>query len=626
MNKFKLQILLTLSTFFAITVITLISISFNSYKQESITLNTEILRQKTDAVKKEISMEIDVYKDMLAGLNVSNDDILGEQISEKAYNQLALVYKQLNVHVNGTFLFTRDGDIWNRQGKKLGINVKELNRNYYDGIFGKNHSFYMSPAYIASSNGKQVIGMAYRLTDDIAVLASIYLDELLDSVFDHTDMFFFTDDGSILFAPYPDMDDKNIYDVRPHYDQFSTSNPMIQYDAIVENETVEFTAFWNKIDANNWQFVTFIQNNAIEKNAHDQLIESIIIAIICLAFVVGAILFIVQRLIIQPVGGTPKDIADIISVIAKGDLRNKLEQTGSETGIYRSLVQLSQQLSGLIKNSHSIAENVSSSSSQLKEGLFDTQQNAQDELQQVEHIATAINELSSTSQEVASRASEAKDETVKAQQNIQIGQQTLEENQTLTQDINDSFVETASLVNELRDFALEIGSVTDVINGISEQTNLLALNAAIEAARAGEQGRGFAVVADEVRTLASKTQESTINIQDIIEKLQAQSEKATHNMSNNIELVEKSVALAGNIRAAFDDISSSVDSITSVNELVATASQEQFHVTEDISQNTSETFSIVQRNVAAVEKSLVSSDELAKLAQTQKEELSYFSL
>lgn len=181
-------------------------------------------------------------------------------------------------------------------------------------------------------------------------------------------------------------------------------------------------------------------------------------------------------------------------------------------------------------------------------------------------------------------------------------------------------------MKELREFAVEIGSVTEVINSISEQTNLLALNAAIEAARAGEHGRGFAVVADEVRSLASKTQESTVSIQEIIERLQAQSERANHNMQKNVDLILESVALADQIKAAFEDISTGVESISEINALVATASQQQHSVTEDISKNTTQTFDLVQQNVSAANQSLQASFELSKLAESQENELAFFKV
>lgn len=256
--------------------------------------------------------------------------------------------------------------------------------------------------------------------------------------------------------------------------------------------------------------------------------------------------------------------------------------------------------------------------------MSDTAKNSQLELAQVEEISTAISELSSTSKEVTTNASHAEEEAQKAITNVSNGRSTLENSIALTININESVQQTAEMITALRDDAINIGEVTDVIRSISEQTNLLALNAAIEAARAGEAGRGFAVVADEVRNLAAKTQESTINIQGIISQLQAQSENANKNMLENVHSIQELVNLTESVKESFNEIVTAVQSISDINTLVATASQEQFSVTEDIAKNTTRTFDLVTQNVSAVNQTQQAADELSKLAVAQKTELDFF--
>lgn len=334
----------------------------------------------------------------------------------------------------------------------------------------------------------------------------------------------------------------------------------------------------------------------------------------------------IYNMLMRFIGGEPIEIEAIVKRISQGDLSQSLPDSGKETGIYASILVLSKALSSSLKLSSGISDNVSSSSEELTAVMKDTAKNFQNELAQVEEISTAISELSSTSKEVSANAVQAEDETRKAIKNVQQGNSNLEQSIALIQNINESVQETATMIEALRNSALDIGEVTNVISSISEQTNLLALNAAIEAARAGEQGRGFAVVADEVRNLAGKTQESTQSIQDIITKLQAQSEQANDNMIKNVSAIRESVTLSENVKGSFNDIIHSVQAISDINTLVATASQEQYCVTEDIAKNTTRTFDLVNENVAAINQIEQAAQELALLAEKQKEELSFFKL
>ncbi len=626
MNKFKLQVLGTLSTIILIIITLLITLSHHSFQSESVALNKSLLTEKNVNIETDLMGRFDSYRMMLSSIDYSMSDTSANRLSQSGITQLEALARAQRGVSDGVYLFTRDGSVFGVKGDKLGVNVKTLNRSYYDAVFNKGRTFYVSQPFKSSTTGKIVLGMAHRINESVAVLSTLYSDSVLEANLNRKDMFMYTEDGTIMIAPYSEFIGKNIFSERPLYKQFSSRQREMSYEANVNGSEVGFTAFWGELELTGWNYVTFIRDSIIEEEADEQLISSLIIGLVSLIVAGFILLYVINKLVLKPVGGAPDEIATLMENMASGNLTQDLSHSGKETGIYRSLINLSTQLSGLIKTSHGISESVSSASQELNAVMNDTYSNAQNELAQVEQMSTAINELSSTSQEVSHKAEMAEEETKKAHENVVNGKQTLEKNISLTDNINDSVADTARIVEELSQFVLEIGSVTEVINNISEQTNLLALNAAIEAARAGEQGRGFAVVADEVRNLASKTQKSTISIQGIIEKLQSQSEVANKNMAENVELIQQSVSLADHVKASFEDISASVQSISDINTLVATASQQQYCVTEDISKNTTQTFDLVQQNVAAVNQTLQASSELAQLAESQKAELSFFKV
>lgn len=246
------------------------------------------------------------------------------------------------------------------------------------------------------------------------------------------------------------------------------------------------------------------------------------------------------------------------------------------------------------------------------------------ELTEVEQIAAAATELSATALDVAKNADSAESLTTVMVYVVNQGSNTLNRSQDISNQVNTSINESVIIVNELRDFSNDISSIVDVINSISEQTNLLALNAAIEAARAGEQGRGFAVVADEVRELAKKTQDSTVDIKNIICKLQAQSKKADDYMLSNSHLINESQAVANEIEAVFVKISDKIGNLSEINSLVATASDQQSSVISDISQRIVSINEMVQHNVNYVKLTLESNSDISQQTNKLSKELSFF--
>ncbi|EFP96424.1 methyl-accepting chemotaxis protein [Vibrio caribbeanicus] len=369
----------------------------------------------------------------------------------------------------------------------------------------------------------------------------------------------------------------------------------------------------------------FLQSRyvALSDSLSSSVVNLIILSIIC-CVVSGSFLMFINHLL----GKNITEMSDAIKQLADGVLK-PLELVPSKNEFFKikkTYNQSIEQLSQLIKELTSSSDNTNSASDNLSQLMTSTADNTQNVLTRVESISTAISELSSTSKEVSSNAVQAEDETRKATENVKHGNKALDKSIVLTQSINNSVQETAGMIEELKNSAVNIGEVTNVISSISEQTNLLALNAAIEAARAGEQGRGFAVVADEVRQLAGKTQESTQNIQEIISKLQEQSEKANNNMIANVASIQESVELSDNVKSSFDDIANSVEVISGINTLVATASQEQYSVTEEIAQSTVTMFDLVSENVGAVDQAQRSASELSSLAEKQNKELSFFKV
>ena len=349
------------------------------------------------------------------------------------------------------------------------------------------------------------------------------------------------------------------------------------------------------------------------------------LSIIVIAIALG-IAISIYRSVWKVVGGEPSDIQAIVEEVASGDLSKQIPITGKETGIYANILEMRQELRRIIDGFHQISDNVSAASVELTAVMSQTEGNAQQELSQMEQIATAINELSSTANEVSHNAASAENAATGATSNVKKGGVSLDASDDISRKVEDSIEETSNIVNQLQEYSVEIGTVIEVINSISEQTNLLALNAAIEAARAGEQGRGFAVVADEVRSLAAKTQQSTVDIQEIISRLQAQAKDANQFMQSNLSLAVESRHYSEQLRTAFASITESVGLISDMNTQVATASEEQSGVTQDISQNVSLTFDIVHQNVSGIEQSKQASEELSSLAVKQKDLLSFFKI
>jgi methyl-accepting chemotaxis protein len=323
------------------------------------------------------------------------------------------------------------------------------------------------------------------------------------------------------------------------------------------------------------------------------------------------------------------DILSKLKVIKKdSDLTLVFKQFNDD-----ELGQISINLTGVIEHLRGILESISdaantinSSADSLNDFTRETNNRMQKQQCETEQTAAAMNQMTATVAEVAQSTTAAADSAQNADSHAQNGDLIVQQSIKSMSLLSTKIQQTSEVITHLASESQNIGQVLDVIKSIAEQTNLLALNAAIEAARAGEQGRGFAVVADEVRTLAKRTQESTLQIEIMIDNLQQGVKKAVISMESGVGQVNeanKNTNLAGD---ALKEIVSSVDNITELNTHIATAAEEQSSVAESINRSIIAISDIAQHSTMAAEQLSHSVNNLSKLASTMRAQVGTFIL
>jgi len=326
-------------------------------------------------------------------------------------------------------------------------------------------------------------------------------------------------------------------------------------------------------------------------------------------------------------------IINVIKDIATGDLTISMEKQKRSEGQLDETEQLSVVMETMIGNLslmvteiNSTAGQLASSSELLSAVTQQTNTGMDKQLSETEQVATAINEMSATAHEVARNAAEVASAAHAANEEAQQGSGVAKKLMTA---INEQVVEVGVVdesLKRLQQQALKISEVVNVINGIAEQTNLLALNAAIEAARAGEQGRGFAVVADEVRTLATRTQESTTEISETITQLQNETNTTVEAMSHALEKAKETEGFVTESSERLHSIAGAVDTINTMITQIASATEEQTSVAEEININVSTIKTIAEQVAQGASQTTSATGEMSSLAHQLEQLISKFKV
>lgn len=358
-----------------------------------------------------------------------------------------------------------------------------------------------------------------------------------------------------------------------------------------------------------WVLTGYIDNDAIEQTTHE-ITSKITLVLLLVGLVVIVLAVVAFKGAYKPV----LELKALVSDLAQGDgdLTKRLDiHSNDELGeISENINLFVEQLQALMLSVQAATEKMNHGINVLSEQTSGSQQLLSQHAQETEQVATAITELDATASTVVDSAGESVTLMNQANQQTVDSKQLLQAAVTSVKALANEVDETSTSLEQMKQGSEQIGSILEVIGGIAEQTNLLALNAAIEAARAGEQGRGFAVVADEVRALASRTQQSTSEIDQMLNQFRADSAKAASAMQETISQCQTAAEQTFAVSQSLDDVSGHVSEVDGLGLGIASAAEQQSRVTKEINQNMEAIRGVVASLETASKETVMSTEEL----------------
>ena len=531
--------------------------------------------------------------------------------AETLMGQNALVSSFLTVYLGKV-----DGGFSVRPDAKMPEGYDPRTRPWYkDGMNASGAT--LTEPYIDMTTNKMVIGILSKVSSSVGVVGGdLALDGLVQIInsLNFGGMgyaFLVNDQGKILVHPDKDLVMKSLSDLFPQHTPKLTGE-LTEVQSEGKARLLTFTPITGLPSAN-WYIGLSVDKDKAFSMLSTFRTSAVIATVVAVVIIIG-LLGLLISVLMQPLHTMTRAMEDIAE--GEGDLTKRLRiHNHDEFGI------LGTAFNRFVERIHSSISEVSSATEQVNEVALrvisasnSSMTNSDEQSNRTNSVAAAINELGAAAQEIAGNAAQASQHASSARLLAEEGQQVVERNIAAMNRLSDLIVSSSGHIETLNNKTVNIGQILEVITSISQQTNLLALNAAIEAARAGEAGRGFAVVADEVRNLAHRTQESAQQVQTMIEELQVGARASVETMDQSQRHSQDSVQIANQAGERLDSVTVRISEIDGMNQSVATATEEQTAVVEAINMDINEINMLNQEGVENLQATLRACSDLEQQA------------
>jgi methyl-accepting chemotaxis protein len=581
--KNKLLFLFSMLLFLIIVAIT--AVGYSNFKSASIDNYTHRLEEEASLIAHAIEQKMARNFDVLhvASKQLAIDKAGNVEVDEvlKALNSIYGEIKVLNAYVA-----IKSGATYSTSAKGLvpNFNAKKKKREWFMRVFNGEDNIITTPYISTEGNAVMAIAVPVRRNGTVvaALATNIKVNDIttfVNTLSENNQLFVSRKDGYIMASKSPDLIGKDLFELRPSYKQYN-GDKVSQHT--YEFKDQEYFVLSSKLPSLGWTVWAWDSWEEINLASNSNLKISASMAVMFILASLIIIYFVVHKVMYLPVGGEPKDIEGIVKKVASGDLISSGKLTGKETGIHAAILGMADSLKGTVVNINDTTVLLNDFSSEIATSAVEINKSSEAQMKQLEQTSSAMNEMTVAVEEVARNAQQASTSAMEAHEFSTHGIKVVQDVNTSIVNLTKGMESVQVVVNKLDTETQSVGKILDVIRGIAEQTNLLALNAAIEAARAGEQGRGFAVVADEVRNLATRTQESTSEIQDLISTLQAEARNSVELMRVNVDDAKTTLEISEQANQALRSIQQSVSTIQDMNTQIATAAEEQTLVAGEI--------------------------------------------